>query len=191
MIHLPVSGLPFINEDEAEGEIARLFDEGKREFRTPFVPNMLKALAGSPGTLGMLIDTIRAFYQHITLPESLVAMIWYTVAERKNCHYCAAGNELACRSLGIDDDTIACLAKDLSNLSPERIRVTIDFAFRVAQNPQELVAEDYDRLREQGISDDEIMQIIMVVAVGNLGDTLADALKIDIDAVVAAELGRA
>jgi len=63
-------------------------------------PNLMKALAVSPGALAIHWSMVRAFYQHITLPESLVSMIMYSVAQSNNCQYCSAAHELSCRTWG-------------------------------------------------------------------------------------------
>ena len=181
MTYLPVSGLPMIEESEATDEIAQLYEEGKRVLEMPFVPNIAKAIAISSPVLTMVIDVYRTFYQNVTLPQSLLAMISYCIPTAKNCKYCAANGELTCRTLGIDEDTLERLAKDLGNVSPKRIQAVIQFAVQCALDPQSLTAEDYDRVRAQGVSDEELVEIIFIAGIANFSDTLADALKIEVD----------
>jgi uncharacterized peroxidase-related enzyme len=170
-----------IEESEATGEIAQLYEEGKRVLEMPFVPNIAKAIAISPPVLTMVIDVYRTFYQNVTLPQSLLAMISYCIPTAKNCKYCAANGELTCRTLGIDEDTLEMLAKDLGNVSPKRIQAVIQFAVQCALDPQSLTAEDYNRVRAQGVSDEELVEIIFIAGIANFSDTLADALKIEVD----------
>jgi uncharacterized peroxidase-related enzyme len=190
MIHLPISGLTMIEESEATGEIAQLYEETKRVLEMPFVPNITKAVAISPPVLQMGVDIYRTFYQNITLPQSLLAMISYCIPAAKNCKYCAANGELTCRTLGIDEDTLEMLANDLGNVSPKRVQAVIQFAVHCALDPQSLVAEDYDRVREQGVSNEELVEIIFIAGMANFSDTIADALKIEVDEQVAQALGQ-
>jgi uncharacterized peroxidase-related enzyme len=190
MYYLAMNDLPMIEEEEATDEVARIYTELKREMQVPFVPNMTKALAVSPAALAIHWDFTRSFFKHTTLPQALTAMILFTIAETSNCEYCSAGNELTCRILGIDEETLSALIKDLGNVSPERIRAIIEFALKASHDPQGLVAEDYARVREQGITDEELVEIILIAAIGNYNDTLADALKIEVDSMVADALGR-
>jgi alkylhydroperoxidase family enzyme len=53
-----------------------------------------------------------------------------------------------------------------------------------------VVAEDFDRVREQGITDEELVEIILVAAAANYVDTLADTFKIEVDPMVTEALGR-
>jgi len=190
MQYSKVSDLPIIDEDDAIGKVAEIFAQVKQEMQLPFIPNMLKGLAISPAALAIHWDFTRSIYKHATLPESLISMILFTIAEKSNCQYCSAGNELTCRNLGIDEDTLSNLVQDFESVSPERIRRIIEFAVHVSHDPQTLHEVDYQRLREHGITDDEIVEIIMVAAIANYADTLADAMKVDVDQVVSEALGR-
>jgi alkylhydroperoxidase family enzyme len=116
-------------------------------------------------------------------------MILYTIAKSNNCMYCSATNELACRTLGVDEAALETLVEDLPSFTPQRVRVIIEFALKIAHDRQNLVAEDYDKVRAQGISDAELVEIVLVAAVGVFNDTVADALMIDVDSEVVAALG--
>jgi uncharacterized peroxidase-related enzyme len=182
-----------IEEDEATGEVAALYEEIKREMMLPVVPNFMKVLAASPAALKIYWISFRAFVEHTTLPSSLSSMILYAIAEQNECQYCSASHELSCRTLGIDEETLQTLINDLPHLTPERIRATIQFALKVARAPKSLVREDYDNLRSYGLGDDEIVEIIQIASLGGSGDVLADGLKVDVDALVLeglAELAR-
>ncbi len=188
MTLIKVTQLPLIEEHEATGEVADIYAEIRRDMQLPFVPNMFKGVAASPSALRMHWAFIKAFYENISLPMSLVAMIHFTIAESKNCQYCSTANELTCRTLGVDEETLSRLVKDLGTVSPKRVQAIIGFALKAAYSPQQLDASDYDALREQGVSDEELVEIILIAAIGNYGDTVADALKIDVDEAVAAAL---
>jgi uncharacterized peroxidase-related enzyme len=182
--------IPMVEEHEATGEVAELFDTIKRELQMPFVPNMIKTLGTSPAALAIHIGMFQAMYAHLTLPQSLVAMIGYTVAEYANCEYCGVNNELMCRTLGIDEETLAQVARDLGNVNPERVRVIIQFCVKMSKNPQSVTNEDFDRMREFGVSDEEILEIVIVAAHAVSADIIADTLKVPVESDVYAALGR-
>lgn len=190
MRYSDVSDLPLIEEHEATDEVAQIYAGFKRELQVPFVSNMMQGLAISPAALSIHWAFTQSFFKHTTIPQSLTAMILFAIAETGNCEYCSAGNELTCRMLGIDEEMLSALVKDLGNVSPERIRAIIKFALKASHNPQQLVAEDYARVREQGVTDEELVEIILIAAIGNYSDTLADALKIEVDSAIADALGR-
>jgi uncharacterized peroxidase-related enzyme len=188
MAYIPTNGLPIIEEEEATGEVAQLYEEFKRDLHLPIVPNILKALGSSPETLTVYGKLWVNSEEYRTLPEALTAMIAYTIATKSDCTYCSATFELSCRSLGVDEDTLDKLIKDLTNLNPERVRAIIDFALKVAKHPQELVREDFDKVRQQGVSDGEIVEIILNAAYSVMNDIIADALQIDVDNMITTAL---
>jgi len=190
MRYLSISGFPIIEPEDADPEIAQQYAEVQREANLPHVPNWAKVAANSPGALDIYVEMLRAYNRNINLPQVLVPMILYCIATARNCTYCSATNELYCRTLGVDEETLEMVAKDLDNVSPERLRAIIQFALRCALNPQELTASDYERVRQQGISDDELAQIIFLAALANFNDTLADSFKIEVEPGVLEALGR-
>jgi uncharacterized peroxidase-related enzyme len=183
-----VSQLPRIQETEASGEVADIYDEIQREMGIPFVPNIDKMLAISPSALAGKWQVLRNVFLQTSLPTSLAAMILYTVAAANKCNYCGSIHKVTCRTVGIDEDTLAALDSDLTGLSPRRVQAIVAFAKKCATDRQSLVDADYDSIREQGVSDEEIVEIISLAALGNYLDTLADSLKVEVDEAIAQAL---
>jgi alkylhydroperoxidase family enzyme len=179
-----------VEEHEASDEVAVIYDEVKRTMQLPDVPSWLKMIAISPATLKIYWNFYQGFLRHTTLPQSLTAMILFTIAERRNCRFCSATNELTCRTLGIDDQTLSDLVRNLGKVNPERIRAIIEYALKVSNDAQSLGFEDYECVRQQGVSDAELVEITMVAAIGNLNDAMADALKIEVDSAITEALER-
>jgi uncharacterized peroxidase-related enzyme len=190
MKYLAESNLQPVEEAEAMGDVAELYADIKRDLQAPFLPNMFKTLAISPAALASAWGLYGNFLKRTTLPGALVSMILFTVAESRDCEYCSAQNEFACRSLGIDDQTLRALVEDLDNVSPERIRAIIAFALKVSHDPLGIGAKDYERLREHGITDEEIVEIAVNAAGATFFDILADSLKVEVEPHIAQELGR-
>ncbi len=182
--------VPIYSEEEATGEVAKIYEEIKQNSPYPVVPNYFTALSSSPSGLAMLWEMSIAYQKNLTIPQALVAMISYTIAAKSECEYCSSAHELTCRTMGVNEETLEMLIKDLENLNPRRVRVIIDFAYKAAKHPQELNLEDYERVREEGVTDAEIVEIVMIAATAVLSDIVADALKIEVDEMVLQGLGR-
>ena len=185
-----IQPIPMVEEDAASSEVAEIYEAVKREMQMPNVPNMMKTLATSPAALAMHWGAAQMYFAHMSIPLSLFAMIGYSVAEHSNCEYCSANNELMCLTLGIDEETLAQVARDLGNVNPQRVRAIIQFALKVANEPQTLTHEDFDKVRRQGVSDEDIVEIILVAAHSVAADIMADALKVPVETAVYQALGR-
>ncbi len=188
MQQLPISQLPMMDESEATGEIAEVFGDIKRGFEIPFVPNLDKSLATSAPALKGTWEVIRNVFLETTLPMPLKTMILFSVASLNKCQYCNSIHKVTCRTIGIDEETLAALDSDLEALAPRRVQEIVKFAQKCAGDRLNLVEADYDAVRQQGVNDEEIIEIIALAALGNYLDTLADSLKIELDTMIAEAL---
>ena len=184
MTRLAVSGLSLVDEQTADSEVGATFDEIRRVMEIPFVPNIDKAAAGSPAVLAGTWEVLRNVFLKTSLPMSLAAMIMYSIAAARKCQYCSSVHQLTCKTLGIDEDTLSALGSDLAGLTPQRVQEIVQFALKCALDPQSLSEADYDAVRAQGISEQELIEIIGLAALGNYLDTLADCMKVEVDAVI-------
>jgi uncharacterized peroxidase-related enzyme len=179
MNYLPISKLPVIKEEDATGEIAEIFDEIRAVQGVPSVGIADRASAISPATLFSATRLTQEFMLRATLPQPLLFMIHYAISMAKKCKYCSAGFKDACRSVGIDEEMLEALVKDLDAVNPRRVQEIIKFAVQCALDPQSLTEADYDRVREQGVSDEELVEIISWAAMAVYHDTISDAMKLD------------
>ena len=189
MTNSPISQLPLVEENEASGQSAELFDNIKEVMEIPFVPNIHKAVAAAPNALAGTWDVLQNVFLQTSLPMSLASMIMFSISAAKNCQYCSAVHQVTCKTLGVEEDTLAALQNDLSAVAPERVQAIVAFAQKCALNPQGLTEGDYDSVRHQGVTDEEIIEVISLAALANYLDTLADALKVPVDSAFQDALG--
>ena len=178
MSYVPISKLMLVDEQVATGEVSDLFDEIRREIGTPYVGPAYRVMALSPATLASGWIMYRDFLQRATLPPSLLYMIHYAISSARNCQYCSTNFKFACRSVGVDEEMLVALVNNLDAVNPRRAQEIIKFAVKCALNPQSLVEADYDRMRDQGISDEELVEIIGWAAVAMFNDTISDSVKL-------------
>ncbi len=173
--------IPLVEEGEAVGDVARIYDDIMQFMQIPFVPNSHKAIGASPAASQIHWMFLRTFYEQTTLPQALTTMILYTIAAKSNCLYCSSNHEVSCRTMGIDEETLTALVEDLESVSPQRIGAIIEFALKVAKHSQTVTEEDYETLRQLGVDDGEIVEIVQVAAAGVYFDIMMDALKVDVE----------
>ncbi len=189
MATLPHTGIAYVSEAEATGEIAELYAEMRRSLQVSALPIADIAMSGSYATVSAYWALFSTFMFNTVLPEPLIAMIFYAIAESNDCRYCSAINETACRVFGIDDATLVALSRDLGNVSPQRVQAIVRFALKACHTPKELARDDFDRLREHGLSDEEIVEVTFLAAFGQMNDILADSFKMEHDAVATDQPG--
>ncbi len=116
------------------------------------------------------------------LPPTLKQMIALTISKNNNCRYCTKTHTGALEALGVSKEIIeSCvLDPDLRQL-PLQHREVLKFAIKAAKDPNGLDKEDYQELKNNGMSQKEIMEVIMMAAFTNFINTWADASGIETD----------
>ena len=177
-----MSTLPIIEEAEASDEVAAIYDDIKREFQIPFVPNFFKGQAVAPEVLSATWHAVKSILvngKHV--PRTVKEMIFVAVSDARKCEYCEAAHLAFCKLLGVDEQTREALLNSLDKLVPKRTQDVVKFATKVATNPISLGDKDYDIMKAHGISNAELMEIIAMASLAGFATTLADTLKVDID----------
>ena len=172
---------PLIDEATAQGDVARIFADFRRTKGTAFVPNFFKTLANAPAAMEGTWNVYRDVGNRGLLPTALKEMLFVAISAARNCQYCTTAHLAFCALLGVDPATLTLLETNIEAIEPQRTRAVIQFAVHCATDPASLTQADYDRLRGQGITDAELIEIVAMTAFSVYATIVADALKVDID----------
>lgn len=109
------------------------------------------------------------------LPPTVKQMISMTIAMQNNCRYCTVAHTNALEGMGVPTEVIQSCASDpdLAQVPPPQ-RAMLKFGLKTARNPQSVTDEDVRTLRDHGLTDGEIMEVVMVAAWSNFLDAWAD-----------------
>lgn len=184
MEYLPEDGIAPVTEAEATGEFAAEYANIKRVLELPFVPNLFKVTAKAPPVLAGTWALERDVFLGTSLPMRLATMILYAISSARQTGYCSAVHQLTGLSAGVDEATLSALAEDPDALEPGRDAAIVKFACKAALEPKSLGAADYEELKDRGVSETELVEIVGLAALGNYMDTLADALKVPLDDII-------
>lgn len=173
-----------VEEEDATGEIAEIYDAVKKAMQVPVVPNIDKILANSPPALKGTVNLMGDLYMGSSLPQPVVAMLLYSISLARSCQYCSSFHRLTCRMVGVDESMLAAVGNNLGSVTPERVQAIVAFGVKAAMSTNELTDADYDKLRDMGISDGEIVEIVALSGMGVYLNIVADALKIEVDDMI-------
>ncbi|MBT3398506.1 MAG: hypothetical protein HOI57_03735 [Rhodospirillaceae bacterium] len=176
--------IPFVEEDQATGEIAEIYDSLKKAMQVPEVPNMNKVLAQSPQALKATVAMLGELFMGSSLPQPIVSMLLYSISLARRCQYCSSMHRLTCRMVGVDETMLSAVGNNLGSVTPERVQAIVAFGIKAAMSSADLTEADYDKLRDMGISDSEIVEIVALSGLGVYLDIVAESLKIEVDVMV-------
>lgn len=125
------------------------------------VPNMLRTLAHSQAAL----DGYLAFSSHLSggkLTPALREKVALAVAERNECDYCIAAHSALSEKLGLDAQEI--LDARAAHSADKRTNEALRFAVKIVETAGHVSDEDVQNLRRVGFVDEEIIELVSLVA---------------------------
>jgi uncharacterized peroxidase-related enzyme len=167
-----------IDQDEATSEVAELYDGARA--RMGYVPNYARVFAHRPaayrawaqlvGAISGAMDTRR--YELVTL----------AAARRLRSTYCmlAHGSVLADKFLG--PERVRDVVVDHRGAGLDEVDVAVmDLAEKIVTDATSVTHEDIDRLRGLGLSDEDIVDVVLAAAARCFFSKALDALGAEPD----------
>ncbi|MGV2985530.1 carboxymuconolactone decarboxylase family protein [Microbacterium sp. AGC85] len=168
--------VPLVDRDTATGSVKENLDQITAAFGT--VPAMFKAVANSPAALASMWGSFGAFGGG-TLGAALGEQIAVAVANRNSCEYCLAAHTALGKKAGLSRDTLAA-AQDGRSDDPKTAAL-LGFALKLVNDRGQLSGADVQAVRDQGWSDDQIVETIGQVALNLFTNYVNIALDVPID----------
>jgi alkylhydroperoxidase family enzyme len=83
--------------------------------------------------------------------------------------------------LGVDQEALNRLVRDVHSIPSLKLRDMILFAIKCSRNPQSLAEADFANLRQHGLKESEIMEIVAMSGLAVYANIIADATAMDDD----------
>ncbi|HZH39523.1 MAG TPA: hypothetical protein VFD85_00855 [Gemmatimonadales bacterium] len=166
-----------IEPNTASGAAKGLVDGLKQ--RVGRVPNMIGIMAHSPAVLKGYLEFTYAI-QEISLPPLLRAQLGVAVAALTGSDYFISLAESFGRRDGLDAEQTAAARRGES--SDPRYAAALRFAATMVREQGRVPATEVEALRNAGFGDDQIVEIVTLVALSVFRGTFNLALGTDLDA---------
>lgn len=179
----PRPRFPLIQAASGNPELERLYrDMLESGFGDKAPINWLTSQASRPDILAATWGLVKGILIGGKLPAAMKQMIALTISAQHNCRYCKVVHSGALETLGVPKDLIDSCARDFNgDRVPKLQRDVLKFALQAAKNPNSLTDADFQALRENGLSDGEIMEVVMMAAFTAFINIWADASAIALD----------
>ena len=138
------------------------------ESRHGQVGTMLATMAGSPSVLTGYLDLSRAM-KRTKLPRTISERISLAIQDHLGCDLCLQAHTNAARDVGVDEHEI--LLARYGTSSDAGIAPIVEFGQRVHRAPASITQADIDGLRELGLRDRDVLDIVALVALNVLTGT--------------------
>lgn len=161
------SHLKLMEENEATGEVAELYEHFRTHFGRPRVPGILKCFATHPPLLRhMMALSESLIFSDGHLPRREKEMIATLVSSENRCPYCADSHGYFFRFHGGTAEALCAIqhAELDSDSFTDRERALLEFVRKVNRSSSEIGRPDIDRLVEHGFSEDQVAEAVHVAA---------------------------
>jgi uncharacterized peroxidase-related enzyme len=152
-----------IDREHAQGKARELLDQLAVGGSEP--GPMVRGMANAPALLRGYLELNRAM-KRSHLDRRITERISLAVQEWLGCGYCVVAHSDAARQLGLSETDIE-LARQGTATDP-KIAAIVAFGQQVSAAPAEVTDEQLGELRELGYSDEQISEVVGLVALNVL-----------------------
>jgi len=165
-------------DGEAVGDVGRLFEADRA--RQGYVANYTRVFALRPEVYVAWANLNKAIRSGMDLRRYELATL--AAARRLRSSYCALAHGSVLREEFHDAATVHKIASDHRQAGLDDQDVAImDFAEKIARDATAITAADVDGLRQHGLSDVDIFQVVLAAAARCFFSTVLDAVGAEPD----------
>jgi uncharacterized peroxidase-related enzyme len=145
-----------------------------------YVPNYMRAFAHRPAALAAWQQLVAAIKG--SMDERRYELATLAAARRMRSSYCCLAHGRILAEKFFSADEVAGIAKGAHELD-EVDSAVMDFAAAIAADASAITGADVDRLREVGLTDEEIVDVALAAAARAFFTKTLDSLGVQPDAV--------
>lgn len=172
-----------VNPEDAQGEVQDLYQALQKKMGK--VINIFQNMGNSAATLKGFLDLNEAA-NRTNLPPKLREQIALIIGQSNQCQYCLSAHTMLAKGVGMSEQEIA---KARHAESPEpKSRAILKFAKQVVENRGHVSNQDIANLKATGVTDVELVEIILVIMVNMFTNYFNLITDPKIDFPIASEL---
>ena len=143
------------------------------------IPNFHKVLANSPAAIDGFAS-LRAALQNTKLAPAEREIVALEVSRRNDCHYCNAAHTMAAGKMGVAGDEMAALlaGRPMSEARHALVQRAAQALIDAQGSLDDAARQDFN---DQGLSDAELIEIIMIVGMFTSATMVNNLAQTEID----------
>jgi uncharacterized peroxidase-related enzyme len=165
-----------VQESEATGETAELYQRLRDAFRMPIVPDVFKLASLRPDFLRVLTDGYESMFLRGVLPREVKEMIATVVSQSNSCQYCTRAHSLFMTAFGVSHESARALeGGDIDAAAvDEKYRGLLHLASKITHHAYKVADDDIAGLKSAGLNEDEVLEGVFVACMFNGINRFAD-----------------
>jgi uncharacterized peroxidase-related enzyme len=166
---------------QAEGKLLEIYQEDLKI--KGYVANHTLAFSLRPEVYRAWLNLVGSIRSNMRLRR--FELVTLAAAQALKCTYCMLAHGAVLRKNFFGPGELAAIARDFhsAGLPAEEVAL-MEFAQKVTLEPHQISLRDFDLLREKGLSDEEILDVVLAVTARNFMSKTLDALGAEPDDVL-------
>ena len=169
--------IPYIEEDNAPDEVRAIYEQLEKKFG--IVPNVIKAIANSPGLLQGFMPFLGAVLSPSAVDAPLKELAILTTTKINGCSYCTAHHTAAGKRAGLTKEKIEAIPDPKSVALDEKEKAVVRFAKEVTEKIS-ASEESINELRKY-FNGSQILELNLVIGAFNILTRFADTFRVDLE----------
>ena len=166
---------------EAEGKLLEIYQEDQKT--KGYVANHTSAFSLRPEVYRAWQNLLSSIRSNMRLRR--FELVTLAAAQALKCTYCMLAHGSILRKNFFGPSELAAIARDFRSAGlPEEEVTLMEFAQKVTLEPNQITPQDFDLLRKKGLSDQEILDVVLAVTARNFMSKTLDALGAEPDAAL-------
>jgi uncharacterized peroxidase-related enzyme len=177
----PVPGVrvPMVEEADATGRVAELYDNIKAKTGFPFVPDMFRLSSSRPALLNVISTGYQGvFIEDAVLERRMRELIAAWTSKVNGCPYCVGTHNWFLGAFGGSEELKEAVANSdsVEDLPlDEREKELMRLITKVSLNAYKVVDSDWEKVAAHGWSNEEILEAVFCACLFNFINRLVDS----------------
>lgn len=170
--------IKIVEEKEAGEELQTIYERLKSSRGK--ISSILAVHSLNPRAMAAHLELYMAvMFGHSGISREEREAVAVAVSAADGCEYCLEHHTEALRHYW-KDKRVRALVEDPRRVElPSRLRAMVEYALKLTARPWEMVEGDVDHLRSQGLSDEEVLGVSLVVGYFNFVNRVALGLGVE------------
>lgn len=171
--------VPLIDEADATGHLAELYERAKKVTSLNFVPDMFRLVSSRPELLETMLAGYDGVFNHGKLPRQTRELISAWTSKVNQCPYCVGTHNFFLQVFGGSEELAQAIeAADSPDDLPvdERTRVLLRLLTKLSHSAYRITDEDWQVALDAGWTVDDLLEAFFCAALFNFITRLVDGL---------------
>jgi uncharacterized peroxidase-related enzyme len=171
--------VPLVDEGQAEGRLAELYEEIKKSTNLPFVPDMFRLMSTRPDLLEGVVAGYKGMFLGGVMPRQTRELVAAWTSKVNQCPYCVGTHNFFFQAFGGPQETAQAVesAQTVDDLPvDERTKVLLRLLTKLTQEAYKITDADWATAVDAGWSSEELLEGFFIAGMFNFITRMVDGL---------------